>query len=383
MKMRVLFIALDGEITGANLSMLTLAEAIRKFDIEARVVIPRVGGLEKFLQEKKIPYDVIRSYPWIKNQSNGFLMNFFKMSIKKVINFMADMKIMSIIQENHIDILHINGIGYGVGAKVALKCHIKLVWHIREMLEEDFHDELYNKKYTYKLLGKADKIITISECVMEKYQDLIANPNIVKIYNGVATEKYLSRQRKLFSGNKVKIMYAGTLSEAKGIMELIEAVHLLKKEVKEKIQVVAIGKASEEYKKVLEEKIKDYSLSSVVTLQGFVENVAAEWKKSDIGCICSRFEAFGRVTVEAMMAGCLVIGANTGGTAEIIEDGKSGLLYQQGNPKDLAEKIEYAVLNQETAEKIAFNGQVRAVEKFSEDRNSREIYGVYCSLLNK
>ena len=39
------------------------------------------------------------------------------------------------------------------------------------MLEEDFHDELYNKNYSYKLLGKADKIITISECVMKKYQN--------------------------------------------------------------------------------------------------------------------------------------------------------------------------------------------------------------------
>lgn len=383
MKKKVLFIALDGEITGANLSMITLAEKIRKFDIESRVIIPRIEGLEKLLQEKNIPYDVINSYPWIKNQNNGLVLNFVKMCIKKAINYKADMKIKSIIQENHIDILHINGIGYGVGAKAALKSNIKLVWHIREMLEEDFHEELYNKKYSYNILGKADKIITISECVMEKYKKLISSENIVKIYNGVATEQYFSKQRKLFAERKVKLMYAGTLSEAKGIMELIEAIHLLKEEVKEKIQVVAIGKASEEYRQVLEQKIQEYGLSSIITLQGFVENVAEEWKKADIACVCSRFEAFGRVTVEAMMAGCLVIGANVGGTVEIIEDNKSGLLYQKGKPIDLTEKIEYAVHNKEIAKKLASSGQVRAVEKFSEDRNTKEIYEVYHSLVDK
>ncbi len=230
MKKKVLYIALDSEITGANLSMVTLAESVRKFNLETSVVLPRQGDLEKLLKEKKIPYDIIKSYPWIKNREDGFLMNFVKAVVKNIINRKADRKIQDIIVRDGINIVHINGIGYGVGAKAALKSHIKLVWHIRELLEEDFHDELYNKKYSYSLVAKADKIITISECVMEKYKNVIPNGNMVRIYNGVSTEKYKAHKRKLFVGEKIKIMYAGTLSEAKGIMQLVEAVHLLKKE---------------------------------------------------------------------------------------------------------------------------------------------------------
>lgn len=377
MKKKVLYIALDSEITGANLSMVTLAESVRKFNLETSVVLPRQGDLEKLLKEKKIPYDIIKSYPWIKNREDGFLMNFVKAVVKNIINRKADRKIQDIIVRDGINIVHINGIGYGVGAKAALKSHIKLVWHIRELLEEDFHDELYNKKYSYSLVAKADKIITISECVMEKYKNVIPNGNMVRIYNGVSKEKYKAHKRKLFVGEKIKIMYAGTLSEAKGIMQLVEAVHLLKKEYKDKIQVTAIGKASEEYGRLLQQKVKEYQLESVISIPGFVQDMAAEWKSADIACVCSRCEAFGRVTVEAMMSGCVVIGSNTGGTAEIIEDGKSGFLYQQGNHKDLAEKIQLVIENQDIAGQVALAGQEAAVERFSEDRNTREIYEVY------
>lgn len=50
----------------------------------------------------------------------------------------------------------------------------------------------------------------------------------------------------------------------------------------------------------------------------------------DILCMCSDREAFGLSTVEGMLSGCLIIGTNTGGTTEILEDGTTGLLYAQG-----------------------------------------------------
>lgn len=382
MSTNVLFIALDSEITGANLSMVTLAEALRKYDINTTMVIPRSGNLENLLKEKKISYDIVKSYPWIKNKENGKWVNFLKACAKEIINAKADYEIQKIIKRDQIHILHINGIGYGVGAKAALRSRIKLVWHIRELLEEDFHDELYNKKRSYKLVSKADKIITISECVTDKYEKLIQNSNMVKIYNGISVQKYKSEKKTLFGGDKVKIMYAGTLSEAKGIMQLVEAVHLLEPQYRNKIQVVAIGKASEEYHKILTEKVKKYGLESVISFPGFTENVAAEWAKADIGCVCSRCEAFGRVTVEAMMAGCVVIGSDTGGTAEIIEDKKNGFLYEQGNPKDLADKIQYVLRNLEEAKQIAMVGQRDVLSRFNEERNTKKIYEVYKSLLD-
>ena len=51
----------------------------------------------------------------------------------------------------------------------------------------------------------------------------------------------------------------------------------------------------------------------------------------DIALVASCSEAFGRVTVEAMLAGMLVIGADVAGTSELICDGVNGILYEDDN----------------------------------------------------
>ena len=120
-----------------------------------------------------------------------------------------------------------------------------------------------------------------------------------------------------------------------------------------------------------------------VIFAGFTENMEEVWRNTDLCVMCSRAEAFGRVTVEAMLAGAFVIGANTAGTAEIIEDQKSGLLYKQGDPGDLALKIMYVLQHKEWARQIAAVGQKYAREKFSAQRNAEEIVGVYQDVLKE
>ena len=53
-------------------------------------------------------------------------------------------------------------------------------------------------------------------------------------------------------------------------------------------------------------------------------------KHADIALMCSRGEALGRVTVEAMLSENLVIGADSAGTKEIIQNKVTGYLYKTG-----------------------------------------------------
>ena len=55
------------------------------------------------------------------------------------------------------------------------------------------------------------------------------------------------------------------------------------------------------------------------------------------------YETFGRTTVEAFAKGTPVVGARIGGTAEIIDDGRTGWLFNPGDPTDLAAKVEIAM----------------------------------------
>ena len=106
-------------------------------------------------------------------------------------------------------------------------------------------------------------------------------------------------------------------------------------------------------------------------------------KQCDIGLTCSKNEAFGRVTIENQLAGLLVIGANTGGTTEIIKDNETGLIYKEGDYIDLANKIEYALMHKNEMRIIARYGKEKATQDFSIQRVVDQITEIYDQIIMK
>jgi len=51
-------------------------------------------------------------------------------------------------------------------------------------------------------------------------------------------------------------------------------------------------------------------------------------------------EAFGRAIIEAYAHGVPVIGSNRGGITELVEEGRTGFLFEPDQPKDLMEKMQ-------------------------------------------
>jgi glycosyltransferase involved in cell wall biosynthesis len=82
--------------------------------------------------------------------------------------------------------------------------------------------------------------------------------------------------------------------------------------------------------------------------------------------MCSKCEAFGRVTIEAMKIGIPVIGSNTCGTVELIEHERSGLLYEQGNPSGLANEVIKLIKYPELKERIIKEAKNHAEDLVSE-----------------
>ena len=123
-------------------------------------------------------------------------------------------------------------------------------------------------------------------------------------------------------------------------------------------------------------------MGDIVEMLGFQKDVNKFLAQTDIFCMCSKFEAFGRTTVEAMLSGNFVIGANTAGTTELIDDGVTGILYNQGNSDDLCEKLSWANQNKMEAKEMAKNGRQYMFENMSAERNADEIYHVYEEILD-
>lgn len=88
------------------------------------------------------------------------------------------------------------------------------------------------------------------------------------------------------------------------------------------------------------------------------------------GRSAQRGECFGRVTVEAMAAGCVTLGTDAGGTPDIILDGETGFLYPVGPEGQalLAARIETLVRDRARAAALGAAGRARAATDFSEAR---------------
>lgn len=94
-----------------------------------------------------------------------------------------------------------------------------------------------------------------------------------------------------------------------------------------------------------------------------LENMAA----AQATIVPSRAEAFGLVNIESMSVGTPVIGAATGGIAEIVRDGVDGLLFPPGDHEALARCMIELAENSERRRQMAANGRQRFLDHFEMD----------------
>jgi len=89
------------------------------------------------------------------------------------------------------------------------------------------------------------------------------------------------------------------------------------------------------------------------------------------------FEGFPMVVVEAMLHGKAVICSRIGGLPEIVEDGKTGLLFEPGNAKELAEKIRYLWERPSLCLKMGEAGREKALREYSPERYYEQLLDCY------
>ena len=156
-------------------------------------------------------------------------------------------------------------------------------------------------------------------------------------------------------------------------MDLIEACKiLLEKGYKNwKLNFYGTGEL-----KSLDKQINEYNLQSYINVNGYTDKLPEKLENADIVVVPSHYEGFGRVTAEGMLSGCLVIGSNIAGTTELIDDKETGLLYEVKNPVDLADKIIWAMNNQDSCKDIAKNGQQKIINNFTSKHNAENVYKV-------
>lgn len=378
--MNILFVASDNNYTsGAFLSMVKLNEILNKaFAVNTFVILPNDGDGVELLEDANISYEVVPSRNWIVDIEDGKTeQREREKQIELVQNADAITRIVEIIKEKEIDIVHINTSYSYVGAEAAKQCNIPFVWHIREFLEEDQNRKIWDKEQGYALMESADAIVAISNSIYDKYKDIFPKNKLHVIYNGIDEKTFYNPIKKIFQDEIISFGITGGVVPHKGQEELICACGLLVEKGIDNFVLHIYGKGKDSYKQYLEEIVREKQLYNHVVFEGASNDIPSVLKKIDILFVCSRNEAFGRTTVEGMMAGCVLIGADTSGTTELLESGRSGYLYKQGSAESLAETIGYVLKNKNKAEAVRLAGQRKALERYTAYKNAKEILELY------
>ena len=84
------------------------------------------------------------------------------------------------------------------------------------------------------------------------------------------------------------------------------------------------------------------------------------------GSCVNRFETFGLVAAEAMSHGVPVVAARIGALKELVEDGVDGLLFERGDPRDLAAALRRVWDDPDLCRRM---GQAAREKRFSPRRN--------------
>lgn len=381
---RILFISSDNnKVSGAFLCLVSLCEyLIKKYNLEVFVILPYYGNGKSLLDEKNIPNYVINSFGWGIELSRNRDDNVEKeINDKKLINEVAIKKIREFIKVNKFDIVHINSSYSYVGAIAALKENTPLVWHIREFLEEDQGNTMWDRNKGNDLINKSDKVIAISDSIRDKYSKLIDSNKIKIIYDGIDVDMFYNPQKEILNDSIIKFIFVGNIAEYKGIYDFVGACIKLYKIGFKDFKVLIVGMGDEKVITSIKNAFKEAEMDEIVNFAGYQKDVTKCLNQSDVFCMCSKSEAFGRTTVEAMLSGNLVIGANSAGTKDLLNDGLTGILYNSGDDNDLYEKMQYVLNNKDIAKKIAREGQKYMFENMSSEKNADEIFNVYSELL--
>jgi glycosyltransferase involved in cell wall biosynthesis len=184
------------------------------------------------------------------------------------------------------------------------------------------------------------------------------------------------------------LLGVGRLSEQKGFRYLVEALPFVLKEVPE-TRLLLIGEGPE--REQLVRLVKDLGLEGSVEFRGALPHrlLADCYRASDIVLLPSirtergEEEGLGLVLAEAMASGVPVIGTRTGGIPSIIEDGITGLLVPERNPKALAEGVLRLLSDATLRERVIQGGMARVRERFDWERIAQGFDRIYREVENQ
>jgi len=259
-----------------------------------------------------------------------------------------------------------------------------LVRNLNVIKKNDF--EIDEEEYTNFILGKIKELLTpfiktreeegerLRIYFLERISVLEANIDEIKKLS-LDDSKLNDREKQLIKENY--FFACCRIDKQKDIDTLVESYKILKEKcnIKEKLYIAGVG----DQKERLENLVKSYKLEKNIVFLGLQKNPYVWMKNARFFVHSSYREGLPTVVIEGLITNGMVISSDCPtGPKEILEEGKSGILFPVGDKNKLAEEI-MKVLNNENLVKNYKEKAKKRIEDFSKEK----IKKIILNLLNK
>ncbi len=376
--MKILYIIHSCKMGGATISFINMLKGV--IDKGNKVVVVHPNSFEydytlidkiNSFGAKCYPADVVLSYN--REGRNAFVQFVRPLFIYfHKIKFYKRLK--KIVGIEKPDIIHSNTGVIHEGFYVAKKNKIPHVWHLREYQTKDFNwKPLPSLKALKKLLSKSYTVCITKD--IKDYFGLENNKNSFVIYNPVFSLRDIKSAD--YAGNY--LLVANRVSKEKGIEDIIKAFGSVLSE-NNSFDLKIAGFGTESYINELKTLCKSKGIEKYVHFLEYTDNIIELMLHAKAVVVGSYSEGFGRMTAEANMLGVPVIGRNSAGTKEILNQTGGGYLFETNEELSFVMR-KLLEMDNTDIKQFMIQPQEKALSLYASEQHVEKILNLYSKII--
>lgn len=262
--------------------------------------------------------------------------------------------------------------------RLAKLFHKKIVIHQHGGDFQTFYERELSEKgreSVKKILSMGDVFLVLAPVWKEFFGTIIEKEKITVLPDAIEIPEIRVGEEKEYGCHK--ILFLGRICKTKGIGELLAVMPVLKEKYPDCMLYLGGIWEEKELKELAEQN------KNCVTYVGWVagEEKKKYLKMCDIFVLPSYFEGQSVSILEAMAYSCGIAASDTGGIPQMIQDGKTGVLFMPKDKKALQEGLERMLSDASYCKKLGEAAREKAAKKFSIEKNIEQLLFIYQKVL--
>lgn len=282
--------------------------------------------------------------------------------------------IMEVAQQHGLDILHAHyAIPHAISGHLAREMlngggkNVKLITTLHGTDITIIGQQRIFQRITKFGIRQSDGVTSVSAELKDRVIDTIdcRAQDIEVIPNFVDTERFTpgccpDKRAQLAGDDEKIVMHVSNFREVKRPQDVVTAFAKASKDVKSRLVMIGDGPELAACKELASE----LGVYERCTFTGTYDAIWELLPQADVFFLPSEYESFGLSALEAMACAVPVVGTNTGGLPEVVEDGVSGFLHAPGDTDAMADSIRKLLSDDKLVQKMGEAARERAVSRF-------------------